>query len=75
MSRGKAPPFKQRLAAALEAARAAGFALVWVFTRDGSTFVFSQDEPEPPPPNGEAEPNDFDLIIERRKGKSREEKP
>jgi hypothetical protein len=54
MSRGKAPPFKQRLAAALEVARAAGFALVWVFIRDGSTFVFSKDEPEPPPPNGSA---------------------
>lgn len=75
MSRGKAPPFKQRLAAALEAARAAGFAVVWVFTRDGSTFVFSQDDVDALPPNGEVEVNDFDLIIERRKGTTREEKP
>jgi hypothetical protein len=61
--------------AALEAARAAGFARVRVFTRDGSTFVFSRDEPEPPPPNGEAEPNDFDIIMKRRRNQAHEEKP
>jgi hypothetical protein len=73
--RAKAPPFARRLRAALEAARAAGFARVRVSTSDGSTFVFSQDDVDALPPNGEVEVNDFDLIIERRKGKTREEKP
>jgi len=42
---------------------------------DGSTVVFSQDEAEQSPPDGSAEPNDFDLINQRRKNLRNEEKP
>jgi hypothetical protein len=41
MPRGKAPPFKQRIQAALEAALAAGFARVRVRTRDDVTYDFN----------------------------------
>jgi hypothetical protein len=40
MSRGKAPPFKQRVQAALEAARAAGSARLKIKTSDGAEFQF-----------------------------------
>jgi hypothetical protein len=54
VSRG--PPFKQRLEAALDAARAAGAAHVKVTTSDGATFDFSLKLP----PADEL--NDFDAI-------------
>jgi len=40
MSRGKAPPFKQRVQAALEAARAAGSARLKIKTADGAEYQF-----------------------------------
>ena len=55
MSRGKAPPFKQRVQAALEAARAAGSARLKIKTSDGGEFQFDLI------PRAEApEVNDFD---------------
>lgn len=75
MARGKAPPFKQRVQAALEAARAAGFPRVRVSTSDGSTFVFSQQDVDALPPDGEVDTNDFDEILKKRKAAPHEEKP
>jgi hypothetical protein len=72
--RAKAPPFARRLRAALEAARAAGFARVRVSTGDGSTFVFSQDDVDALPPKSEVEVNDFDEIMKKREA-AHEEKP
>jgi hypothetical protein len=40
MSRGKAPPFKQRIQAALEAALAAGSPRLKVKTPDGASYEF-----------------------------------
>jgi len=75
VSRGKAPPFKQRLEVAIAAGKAASATRVKV-NPDGSVEVdFRPDGGDLPVPNGEAEANDFDLIIERRKGKAHEEKP
>jgi hypothetical protein len=54
MSRGKAPPFKQRVQAALEAARAAGFTRLKVKTADGASFEFDTTT------EAEAKLNDFD---------------
>ncbi len=54
MSR-KAPPFKQRVQAALETARAAGFGRLKITTPDGATFEFALNA------EGETkEINDFD---------------
>jgi len=44
MSRGKAPPFRQRVQAALEAARAAGSARLKIKTPDGAEFEFDLGE-------------------------------
>jgi len=75
MPRGKARPLKQVFQIALEAAKACGFPRVEVSIPDGSTVVFSQEEGEQPSQDGAAEPNDFDLIIKRRKNLRNEEKP
>lgn len=75
MPRGKARPLKQVFQMALEAAKAFGFLRVEVSIPDGSTIVFSQEEGEQPHQDGGAEPNDFDLIIKRRKKLRNEEKP
>jgi hypothetical protein len=64
--RGKAPPFRQRLLAALEAARAAGFARVRVSTRDGATFDFDLDAKTAEPT---AELNEWDDWSAKRKAK------
>jgi hypothetical protein len=55
MSRGKAPPFKQRLETALVAAKAAGFGRLKITTNDGASYEFEVQ------PSGETlEINDFD---------------
>jgi hypothetical protein len=66
MSRGRAPPFKQRLAAALEAAKAAGAIRVKI-NADGSC-EFDLTEPEAPASN------DFDrppAPLPEKRGNSR----
>jgi hypothetical protein len=74
MRRPKAPPFKQRLEVAVAAGKAASATRVKV-NPDGSVELdFRPDDAKSPLANGDAEPNDFDLIIERRRGKAREEK-
>jgi hypothetical protein len=74
MSRGKARPLKQVVDIAVQAAKAAGLR-VRISTGDAVLDFFPQDEAEPPVLNGDAEANDFDVIIARRKGKAHEEKP
>lgn len=75
MRRPKAPPFKQRLEVATATAKAAGATRLKV-NPDGSVELdFRPNDAKSSPPDGEADPNDFDLIIEKRKGKTREEKP
>ncbi len=75
MARSKAPPFKQRLEVSTAVAKAAGATRLKV-NPDGSVELdFRPDDAKSSPPDGEAEANDFDLIIKRRKGKTREEKP
>jgi hypothetical protein len=55
MSRGKAPPFKQRLETVLAAARAAGFGRLKITTNDGASYEFEVQS------SGETlEINDFD---------------
>jgi hypothetical protein len=55
MSRGKAPAFKQRVQAALEAARAAGSARLKIKTADGAEYQFDLIPAAESP-----EVNDFD---------------
>jgi len=74
VSRGKAPPFRQRLEAAVAVGKAASATRVKV-NSDGSVEVDFRPDGGDPSANGAAGPNDFDLIIERRIGKTREEKP
>jgi hypothetical protein len=58
MSRGKAPPFKQRLEAAIAAAKAAGAEYLEMQTPDGSSFKIRL-KPESEGPEG----NDFDRPL------------
>jgi hypothetical protein len=75
VSRGRAPPFNQRLEKAVAVCKAASATRVRVYP-DGSVEVdFRPDDTKASSPDSEAEANDFDVIIERRKGKAREEKP
>jgi hypothetical protein len=64
MSRGRSPPFKQRLAAALAAAKVAGADRVTIKTPDGASFEFALT-----PEADAGEPvNDIDRIY-RKLGK------
>jgi hypothetical protein len=60
MSRGRAPPFKQRIAAALEAAKAAGADRVTVKTPDGASYEFALS----PEVEGAEPVNDIDRIYQ-----------
>jgi hypothetical protein len=64
VSRGKAPPFKQRLQAALEAAKAAGSARLKIKTPDGASYEFDLNPDAKPP-----EVNDFDRPPNPIRGK------
>jgi hypothetical protein len=55
---GRAPPFAQRIRAALNAARAAGAARVKIVDRDGASFAFDLTGEQ----SSEAEANDFDMF-------------
>jgi hypothetical protein len=61
MPQGRAPPFRDRIRVALEAAQAAGVARLKITTRDGASFDFHLKFAEAD------DLNDFDTIAPKTK--------